>query len=89
MKKIFLFSSKYCNDCTVMKEFLSKNNIKYADMDITENLLFLKMFLKYRDNNSAFDEIKEKGSIGIPCIVINEGEKLIFNKEDLNLDELK
>jgi glutaredoxin-related protein len=89
MKKIFLFSSHYCKDCTAMKEFLSENNINYINMDITENLLFLKMFLKYRDNNSAFNEIKEKGSIGIPCIVINEGEKLFFHQDTLNLDELK
>jgi glutaredoxin-related protein len=89
MKKIFLFSSKYCNDCTAMKEFLSKNNINYINMDITENLLFLKMFLKYRDNNAAFNEIKEKGSIGIPCILINEVEKFFFCQDTLNLNELK
>lgn len=88
MKKIFLFSSKYCNDCTAMKEFLSKNNINYINMDITENLLFLKMFLKYRDNNPAFNEIKEKGNIGIPCIVINEGEKFFFHQDTLDLAEL-
>lgn len=72
-----------------MKEFLSKNNIDYINMDITENLLFLKKFLKYRDNNPAFNEIKEKGNIGIPCIVINDGEKLFFDKNTLELDELR
>ena len=63
-----------------MKEFLSQNNIKYAYLDITESMLYLKNFLKYRDNRSEFDEIKRKGSIGIPCTVINDGEKIIFDQ---------
>ena len=89
MKKIFLFSSKLCPDCSRMKEVLSKNNISYIDMDITENLFFLKKFLKFRDKNPAFDEIKKKGDIGIPCVVINEGEKFFFNPDTLNFNELK
>lgn len=47
----------------------------------------LRSFLHYRDNHPAFDEIKEKGRVGLPCIVINDGEKIIFGKPDL--DELK
>jgi len=47
------------------------------------------MFLKYRDNNPVFNEIKEKGYIGIPCIVVNEGEKFFFDKDTMNLDDLK
>jgi len=89
MKKIFLFTSKLCPDCPPMKELLSKNNINYIDMDITENLFFLKKFLKFRDNYPAFDEIKNKGDIGIPCVVINEGEKFFFSPDTLNLNEFK
>jgi len=89
MKKISLYSSKYCSDCAAMKEFLLENMVNYDNMDITEDLLSLKMFLKLRDNNPAFEEIKKNGGIGIPCLVINEGEKLFFDHENLNLDELK
>ncbi|MHC1720960.1 MAG: glutaredoxin [Clostridiaceae bacterium] len=89
MKKIFLFSSRLCKDCPPMKEYLTENNIDYIDMDITENLLFLKMFLKYRDNNPEFDAIKANGFIGIPCVVLNEGEKFFFDKDTLNVNELK
>ncbi|WP_212379460.1 hypothetical protein [Alkaliphilus sp. B6464] len=63
-----------------MKEFLSEKNIKYAYLDITDSMFNLKQFLKYRDNYSEFEEIKKKGSIGIPCIVINNGEKFIFDE---------
>ncbi|HBM79387.1 MAG: hypothetical protein QME45_06605 [Clostridiales bacterium] len=70
-----------------MKEFLSNNDIRYAYLDITSSIFNLKMFLKYRDNRHEFDEVKKSGRVGIPCIVINNGERIIFDKPDLN--ELK
>ena len=52
-------------------------------LDITENLANLKKFLKFREN-SAFDFAKEKGSIGIPAMVINDGEKILFSIEEFD-----
>lgn len=66
-----------------MKEFLSKNNIKFAYLDISESMFNLKSFLKYRDYRPEFDSIKANGKIGIPCLVINEGEKILFNQSEL------
>lgn len=43
----------------------------------------LKKFLKLRDTRKEFDEIKRLGKIGIPCIVINDGEKIIFDYKEL------
>lgn len=85
MDKIIVFGSKYWPDCQPAEEYLSKNNIKYAYLDVSEGMLNLKKFLKYRDNYSEFNEIKEKGSIGLPCIVINNGEKIIFDYRELEL----
>jgi len=49
-------------------------------------MLNLKKFLKYRDNNPVFDDVKTSGRVGLPCIVINDGEEIIFGKpEDLNI----
>jgi len=62
-----------------VKEYLSQNNIDYIYLDITENMLNLKKFLKYRDNRPEFDEIKKAGRVGLPCIVINDGEKIVFD----------
>lgn len=87
MKKIIVFGSQHWPGCAPVKEFLSEKNIKYAYLDITDSMFNLKQFLKYRDNYSEFEEIKKKGSIGIPCIVINNGEKFIFD-ETPNLDDL-
>jgi glutaredoxin-related protein len=88
MKKIYFFSSKLCDDSMAVREYLDDNGIRYIEMDITENLYNLKMFLKYRDNFHAFDEIKEKGNIGIPCVMIDEGEKFFFQNDPLDLEEL-
>lgn len=88
MKKIFFFNSKLCDGSMAVRDYLDCNGIAYADLDITENLSNLKMFLKYRDNFSAFDEVKEKGNIGIPCVMINEGEKFFFENDPLDLEEL-
>ena len=81
-KKV-VFGSSMCPDCVVMKEELDKRGIKYLYLDITENLANLKKFLKFREN-SAFDFAKENGSIGIPAMVINDGEKIIFSIEEFD-----
>lgn len=72
-----------------MKEFLSSNKIMFKYLDINENLLNLKLFLKVRDTAKEFTEIKEAGRIGLPCIVVNNGEQIIFSKENINIKELQ
>lgn len=71
-----------------MKEYLSSNGIKFAYIDITEGLYNLKAYLKLRDTRPEFDSIKSMGIIGIPFIMINDGEKLIFDEEP-DLEELR
>ena len=66
-----------------MKEFLSHNEIKHIYLDITDNMYNLKQYLKYRDFRPEFDEIKKAGRVGIPMIVINDGEKIFFDKPEL------
>lgn len=84
MKKIIVFGSKFWPDCDPVKEFLSQNNIKHAYLDISEGMFNLKSFLKYRDNRKEFEEIKAKGQIGLPCIVVNGGEKIFFELPELS-----
>jgi len=72
-----------------MKEFLSSHNIQFLYLDISENMLNIKTFLKYRDSAPEFDEIKKVGRVGLPCIVVDNGEKIIFDKTLLNIEELR
>lgn len=83
MDKIVVFGSKHWPDCEPAKEYLSENNINHVYLDITESMFNLKKFLKLRDTRKEFDEIKRLGRVGIPCIVINDGEKIIFDYKEL------
>lgn len=83
VSKKVVFGSSLCPDCIVMKNELDKRGVKYLYLDITENLANLKKFLKFRENK-VFDFAKENESIGIPAMVINDGEKIIFSIEEFD-----
>jgi glutaredoxin-related protein len=70
-----------------LKEFLSNNGIVYEYIDITDSMRNLKIYLKLRDTRPEFEEIKRIGRVGIPFIMLDNGEKLIFDQPEL--DELK
>ena len=72
-----IFGSPLCKDCVVCKEELDKAGVPYVYMDITGNLVFLKKFLKFREL-PEFDNIREKGQIGIPCI-LREDDSITFD----------
>jgi glutaredoxin-related protein len=70
-----------------MKEFLSNNSIDFEFIDITDSMRNLKIYLKLRDTRSEFEEAKKLGRVGIPFIMIGNGEKFIMDEP--NLDELR
>jgi glutaredoxin-related protein len=70
-----------------LKEFLSNNGINFEYIDITDSMKNLKIYLRLRDTRPEFEEVKKIGRVGIPFIMIGNGEKLIF--EQPGLDELK
>ena len=80
MKKVIVYYSEYCKDCGPLKAALD------APVDISSGMFPLKQFLKYRDHRPEFDPIKEKGQVGVPCIVVNDGEQIMFSvPEDLDI----
>lgn len=89
MKRIVVYGSKHWPTCQPAKAFLSENDIKFAYRDISENMLNLKLFLKHRDNNPVFDEIKKNGNVGLPCFVIGGGKSIVFDIESLDVEDLK
>lgn len=48
-------------------------------------MLNLKSFLKYRDKREEFEEIKKSGRVGLPCIVVNDGEQILFDYNELEV----
>jgi len=72
-----------------VKELLSENKIDFRYVDITESMFNLKRFLKYRDKHQEFDPIRKKNRVGIPVVMINNGQKFYFQVTEEVLNELK
>ena len=68
-----IYGSMLCKDCVDCAADLQKANVEFLFCDFADSLIYLKEFLKIRDENSLFDSVREKGSIGIPAIVKEDG----------------
>lgn len=69
-----IYGSMMCPDCVQCREDLDRAGVEYEYLDFGESLGNLKEFLKLRDSDARFSEVKAQGKIGIPCIVRNNGE---------------
>ena len=70
-----------CPDCTQIKE-IAKTDARFTLIDIGESPLNLKEFLRLRDTHPAFIRVKERGIIGIPCFVQDDGT-IVFSFDRL------
>ena len=69
-----IYGSMLCKDCVECREDLDRAGVAYEFLDFGEQLIALKEFLALRDREAVFDAVKERGAIGIPCIVSDEGK---------------
>lgn len=72
-----------CPDCTRVKEEAAGDS-RYEIIDIGTHAKYLKEFLRLRDSSPAFEPVKEKGSIGIPCFLLEDGT-VTFSAEEAGL----
>ena len=70
---IKIYGSMLCPDCVQCREDLDKAGVSYEYLDFSENLRHLKEFLAIRESCQLFDDVRKNGSIGIPCIVREDG----------------
>ena len=68
-----IYGSMLCKDCVQCVSDLKSANVLFEFHDFADELLALKEFLEIRDNEDIFAAVKEKGSIGIPCILREDG----------------
>ena len=68
-----IYGSQLCPDCVKCKEELEAAGVPFLYLNISENLLYLKKFLKHRDGNVLFEQVRQRGQIGIPCIEREDG----------------
>ena len=69
---ITIFGMKTCPDCTYLEPQIEGDE-RFRTVDIGEDVKNLKEFLRIRDVVPAFDEVRGTGSVGIPCIVLEDG----------------
>ena len=82
-KMLTLFVSSLCPDCPPAIAEVKEKNLDCEIVDITGSMANLKRFLKERDLSEDFDEIVEKGNVGVPALM--RDDKFYFF--DGNLDE--
>lgn len=81
MIKIFVMQT--CPDCTEVKA-LASGDERFQVIDIGQHVRNLKLFLSLRDTNPAFDSIRAKGSVGIPCFLMEDGS-VYFSAEEAGI----
>jgi glutaredoxin-related protein len=89
MKKITFFGSPLCPDCDPAREYLLENDINFEYIDITDSMRSLKVFLAQRDNAPFFDSVKTQGKVGIPAIMIGEGDEFYQAYPGMDLSPFK
>lgn len=70
MIKVYVMAT--CPDCMQVKAEASKD-ARFELIDLGTHVRFLKEFLVLRDSHPAFDKVKERGNIGLPCFVMEDG----------------
>lgn len=68
-----IYGSMQCPDCVACRKDLDAAGVAYEYLDFADDLRNLKAFLAIRDKEAVFAPVKEKGSIGIPCILREDG----------------
>ena len=75
-----------CPDCASIKE-RAKNDSRFELIDIGEHVRNLKQFLTLRDSEPAFEQVRKKGSVGIPCFVMEDGSIRFSLNEEVQSEE--
>ena len=70
---MLIYGSMLCPDCVECCNDLNAAGIAYTFCDFADELKYLKEFLKIREEQPIFDEVKREGKIGIPCLVYEDG----------------
>lgn len=75
-----------CPHCEYVEKQV-KGNPKFKVIDIGRHVRNLKEFLDLRDRNSAFDEAKRVGDVGIPCYLLEDGT-VTLSSADVGLEPM-
>lgn len=68
-----MYGIKSCHDCVDAESLLKEKKIEFEYLDFAKEPLYLKEFLKLRDHDEVFCQIRKNGYIGIPCFIYEDG----------------
>lgn len=80
--KLVIYGTDTCKDCVDAKALLDAKGIRYLFLEFSDSIGNLKRFLKIRDTNPMFDAVKEKGGVGVPLFVLEDGT-MTFDVEEV------
>lgn len=69
-----VYGADICIDCRNYKAIQKSRGFEAEYVDIIESTTNLKEFLKIRDTEDIFKPVKEKGGLGIPLFVNDNGD---------------
>lgn len=78
-----VYGTSICIDCRNWQAIAQERGIPYEHIDITKNTANLKAFLRIRDTSPLFAPQREKGGIGIPLFVHEDGRMTLDRDEAL------
>lgn len=70
-----VYGADICIDCRNYKAIQKRRGFEAEYIDIIENTTNMKEFLRIRDIDPLFEEVRERGGIGIPLFVREDGTK--------------
>ena len=68
-----VYGTSICIDCRNYKVIQENRGFEAEYIDITENVANLRAFMKLRDTEDIYKEIREKHGLGIPLFVHEDG----------------
>lgn len=80
---ITVYAMSTCQDYIYLHDQLL-NNPKFEVREISEHVKILKEFIRLRDTDPAFNEVRRQGLVGVPCFVKEDGSVTLV-PEDVGL----
>jgi len=78
MAEITIYSTPTCGYCKLAKEFFTKNDVAYTEIDVSV------------DQDKAKEMVEKTGQMGVPVIIVdNDGkEEVIVGFDQARIEEL-
>ncbi len=79
--KLEFFVSHVCDDCPPAIDIMKQTKLTYETVNMTTSIAGLKRFLNYRDILPEFIAVKDDDCLGVPVLIVNDGDFALFDFE--------